>query len=176
MLKEQPPPVNAGGFLYNNNMNNKIKPLFIVASLAVGGLCACGNLTDKLVGADRDEHGCIGSAGYVWSRVRQACVRPWEEGLALVDVQEGPVQMNAQAILSNDFNQVEIFIPRVDAPVLLTRTADTWQAAGQPWRLVRHPAQAMQQELWELFENDVLRFKANALLLHPLYEASTDAN
>lgn len=33
-----------------------------------------------LVGADRDAHGCIGSAGYAWSEARAACVRPWEDG------------------------------------------------------------------------------------------------
>ena len=32
-----------------------------------------------IVGNDKDEHGCIGSAGYVWSEDAQQCVRPWEE-------------------------------------------------------------------------------------------------
>jgi hypothetical protein len=32
----------------------------------------------KMVGADRDEHGCIGSAGYLWCEREGACVRPWE--------------------------------------------------------------------------------------------------
>lgn len=31
-----------------------------------------------LVGADRDAHGCIGSAGYSWCAREKACVRPWE--------------------------------------------------------------------------------------------------
>jgi putative lipoprotein len=29
-------------------------------------------------GADRDEHGCIGSAGYSWCAKEDRCVRPWE--------------------------------------------------------------------------------------------------
>ncbi len=32
-----------------------------------------------LVGNDKDEHGCIGSAGYVWCEAKQKCLRPWEE-------------------------------------------------------------------------------------------------
>jgi hypothetical protein len=32
----------------------------------------------QIVGNDRDAHGCIGSAGYVWCAKEQACVRPWE--------------------------------------------------------------------------------------------------
>lgn len=33
----------------------------------------------SMPGSDRDEHGCIGSAGYVWSESAQECVRPWEQ-------------------------------------------------------------------------------------------------
>jgi predicted amidohydrolase YtcJ len=32
----------------------------------------------NLVGGDRDEHGCIGSAGYQWCEKLSKCVRPWE--------------------------------------------------------------------------------------------------
>ena len=34
--------------------------------------------TEKLVGADRDSHGCIGSAGYSWCAKENQCTRPWE--------------------------------------------------------------------------------------------------
>ena len=34
--------------------------------------------TQKIrIGADRDLHGCIGSAGYAWCLREHACVRPW---------------------------------------------------------------------------------------------------
>ncbi len=32
-----------------------------------------------LLGGDRDEHGCIGSAGYSWCEAKAECLRPWEE-------------------------------------------------------------------------------------------------
>ncbi len=32
-----------------------------------------------IVGGDRDEHGCIGSAGYSWCEAKQKCLRVWEE-------------------------------------------------------------------------------------------------
>lgn len=32
-----------------------------------------------LLGGDRDEHGCIVSAGYTWCEAKQKCIRPWEE-------------------------------------------------------------------------------------------------
>lgn len=33
----------------------------------------------NIVGGDRDEHGCIGSAGYSWCEAKQKCLRVWEE-------------------------------------------------------------------------------------------------
>ncbi len=35
--------------------------------------------SQNMVGNDRDEHGCIGSAGYSWCEVKQKCLRSWEE-------------------------------------------------------------------------------------------------
>jgi hypothetical protein len=31
----------------------------------------------KMIGGDRDRHGCIGSAGYSWCRTTGQCERPW---------------------------------------------------------------------------------------------------
>lgn len=35
-----------------------------------------------LVGNDKDEHGCIGSAGYSWCEAKNKCLRSWEEACA----------------------------------------------------------------------------------------------
>jgi len=35
---------------------------------------------DQIVGDDKDEHGCILTAGYSWCDAKQKCLRPWEEG------------------------------------------------------------------------------------------------
>ena len=32
----------------------------------------------RMVGGDRDRHGCIGSAGYSWCGYTRQCERPWE--------------------------------------------------------------------------------------------------
>ncbi len=49
--------------------------------------------TPKVVGGDRDEHGCIGSAGYQWCASTSQCVRPWELAKTqnLSDVSTGSV-------------------------------------------------------------------------------------
>ena len=48
----------------------------VIASLFVGISCYAEN--EILVGGDKDEHGCKGSAGYSWDETYQACLRPWE--------------------------------------------------------------------------------------------------
>jgi hypothetical protein len=34
------------------------------------------------IGGDRDEHGCLGAAGYSWCKKQQKCVRKWQEPCA----------------------------------------------------------------------------------------------
>ncbi|MBU2028645.1 hypothetical protein KJ761_02010 [Patescibacteria group bacterium] len=44
------------------------------------GFAACPGIpNDPMVGNDVDEHGCIGSAGYIWCEAKQKCLRTWEE-------------------------------------------------------------------------------------------------
>ena len=43
---------------------------------------------DEIIGGDRDEHGCIGSAGYTWCASKQKCLRTWEEECPDVDMNE----------------------------------------------------------------------------------------
>lgn len=56
----------------------------LTAALLVGCNEQNNNKEDKqqnqqLVGGDKDEHGCIGSAGYAWCESKQKCLRNWEE-------------------------------------------------------------------------------------------------
>ncbi len=46
------------------------------------------NESENMVGNDRDEHGCIGSAGYIWCEPLQKCIRPWEEACEAISVDE----------------------------------------------------------------------------------------
>ena len=73
-----------------------------VVSLA---LASCSHATfGKLVGSDRDEHGCIGSAGYTWSYALHDCVRLWEAGTRF---DAGPEQ--TYVVFSADSTFAEIF-------------------------------------------------------------------
>lgn len=85
-----------------------------VATLMIGGMLMIGELLmlggcahstlGPMVGSDRDEHGCIGSAGYTWSYALHDCVRLWEAGTRF---DAGPEQVFL--IYSPDSTFAEIF-------------------------------------------------------------------
>lgn len=52
----------------------------------------CG---EQMVGNDRDEHGCIGSAGYLWCGSLNKCIRPWEEECEGEVREKFPVTINS---------------------------------------------------------------------------------
>ena len=102
----------------------KIECLLTVACL----LCGCAGNSGKNgteTGSDRDEHGCIASAGYVWSEVRQDCIRPFETGVKLVSVtpaDSGAVYA-AYMVFSTDSSRVELFLPGQEETDVLDRRA-----------------------------------------------------
>lgn len=78
-----------------------------------------------MTGNDRDKHGCIGSAGYVWSAVKKDCVRLWEVGQR-IDIDK---ESSAFIIFSEDSTLVEVFQPNDHKPFLLKRTKNgMWES------------------------------------------------
>ena len=68
-------------------------------------LCSCSHSSfGRLVGSDRDEHGCIGSAGYTWSYALHDCIRLWEAGIRF---DAGPEQ--TFVVFSSDSTYAEVF-------------------------------------------------------------------
>ncbi len=55
----------------------------VIAFLVIWPYTAPQNIQNttenQIVGDDKDEHGCIPSAGYTWCEAKQKCLRPWEE-------------------------------------------------------------------------------------------------
>ena len=71
-------------------MNKKIYiSLIVLFSFFLGGCNLINNAKttspspvgqqQQLIGGDKDEHGCIGSAGYTWCEPKKKCLREWEE-------------------------------------------------------------------------------------------------
>lgn len=77
-------------------------PCLLVPLLLVSA-CASGPLS-RLVGGNRDDHGCLGAAGYTWSEALHQCIRVWE-------VAERMEQGNHTAfvLFTADSARVEVF-------------------------------------------------------------------
>ncbi|MEG1586338.1 MAG: hypothetical protein RR346_05640 [Bacteroidales bacterium] len=94
-------------------MKTKLIPLFVLLLFAG---CQSKSKTSPeqqpLVGTDRDAKGCIGSAGYVWSDLRQECIRPFEAGIALQPAHTTPGQavFAAYLVFAQDSGKVEVFM------------------------------------------------------------------
>jgi hypothetical protein len=78
----------------------------------IGPVCdfsACPEM--PVVGGDRDEHGCIGSAGYSWCEPKQKCLRVWEESCMAndgIDQKNGTYTIDGREItLQNGRSEVE---------------------------------------------------------------------
>ena len=82
---------------------------------------------EMLEGGDRDEHGCIGSAGYLWSALRGECVQVFEVGTRLnpMDVEQEEAVISAFIVSKEgDNSQVELFITGEDQNPILKKEAD----------------------------------------------------
>lgn len=89
-------------------------------------LASCGGSREKkaeteneaektaMVGNDKDEHGCIASAGYTWCEVQKDCIRLWEKGIRMTSVTDA--QNTLFLVFSPDSTQVELFFSKEGTP------------------------------------------------------------
>ena len=83
---------------------------------------------EPLVGADRDEHGCISSAGFSWSELQQTCVQLWEAGVRLdpIEVKEGDAVFSAFVLFNKDESKAEIILPNKKGSVILDKKSENF--------------------------------------------------
>lgn len=99
--------------------------------LATAALCmslffpAVSTAHDRPTGAGLDHRSCQGSAGYIWSTVRQSCLRLFEAGLAFAP-DPPPVGSSihlAYVVLAPSAGgaivRAEVFVPGEDSPISL---------------------------------------------------------
>ena len=77
-------------------------------------------------GGDRDEHGCIPSAGQSWSQLRQECVQVFEVGTRLnpVEKKEGEAVISAFVLFNDDRSKAEIFLPNSESGSIILDKAE----------------------------------------------------
>lgn len=71
------------------------------------------------VGSDKDAHGCIPSAGYIWSEAQKDCIRLFEKGIRIESTDN--THQTAFIVFSPDSAQAEVFLPGQKGGELLYR-------------------------------------------------------
>jgi hypothetical protein len=111
---------------FTANKKMTMKSILSLIPFALFLLSTTSNAQDNptIVGADRDEHNCIGSAGYQWSMLKKECIRIFEEGFRLDAVAPDLNKtVSAFVVLKSETEnaQVEMFIPGVKNSILLKK-------------------------------------------------------
>ena len=119
-------------------MNMKVVSMCLICAGAL--LTGCGNGGKKeaetserkekeaVVGSDKDEHGCIASAGYTWSEVQKDCIRLWEKGVRMNAVDDAGKTL----FFRTKFWTVEVCLP-VDMPgmwKMMIRKTYVWKTVS----------------------------------------------
>ena len=78
------------------------------------------------IGGDEDEHGCISSAGYTWSNLREDCVQLFEVAYRLNPVSDltnddatDVAVISAFVLFNEDKSAVEIFLPEIESGIVI---------------------------------------------------------
>jgi hypothetical protein len=134
--------------------------IVIVLSL---GLCSCGNKQQKkeqketVVGNDKDEHGCIASAGYVWSEVQKDCIRLWEKGIRMQNVAND--SQTAYIVFSPDSTKLELFFSDDRPNEILDRRS--LPSGGYAWNVEDDDTKnvRLNQGSWTISQRNKLIYK-----------------
>jgi len=107
----------------------KIKPLLITLFIA-GTSVIFAQQTQPKSGADRDSHGCIGSAGYTYSQLKKECIRTFEQKIQLKEI-AAKGNYTAAILFNKDQSKAEIFLKEEKNSVILNRTSKgIWKNAA----------------------------------------------
>lgn len=125
-------------------------------------LMSCGPHTSQqtdrtLVGSDKDEHGCIASAGYCWSKLLNECIRPFEKGTRLNPTDEKQ-SLAAYLVFNTDSTKVEVFLSgKEERPILQREKALTGETIWIDQNNGNLSVRCI-KNIWGIYINDQLHF------------------
>jgi hypothetical protein len=115
-----------------------------------------------IVGADKDEHGCKGSAGYQWSELKNECIRIFEAGIRLNPVSKDVDQTTSAFIVfkSKEIDiQVELFLPSEKKSIILDKNG---KSVIYQWKNDTYILTEMENNYKLLDKNGKLLYEGNA--------------
>lgn len=93
---------------------------------------------DSSVVNDKDEHGCLATAGYIWSKMNKECVKGYT-GIPLnpIDKPENEDEaLSAFVLFSEDLSQAEVFFPNDVNSIVLKRASEGKSWVFEDWQLI----------------------------------------
>lgn len=103
------------------------------AILLASAFVACQNNAAKvgtektdtsLLGNEKDSKGCLAAAGYSWSQLKDSCIRPWENSIALSVIDSAATfETAAYVIMDEATHRAEIFLKEENQSILLDSIA-----------------------------------------------------
>lgn len=88
-----------------------MKKIILLSALSLGSL-VFAQKSAPVLGGDRDVHGCIGSAGYTYSQLKNDCIKTFSQKIKLKEVNPDKSYTSMTAVIfSKNMKKAEIFIP-----------------------------------------------------------------
>lgn len=87
---------------------------------------------------DKDENGCLASAGYIWSKVNKECVKVFS-GLQLNPIAQpdnADETLSAYVLFSQDLKEAEVFLPNETNTIVLKGNDKTKVWILDDWQLM----------------------------------------
>ena len=105
-----------------------------------------------VVGADKDAHGCIASAGYTWSSLKDSCVRPFEQiQLDIIDNKES-YETAAFLIVDEKKQAAEVFLKESPESIMLIHV-QAYEYENEDYKLIQD------QHCWTLIKGNTVLYK-----------------
>ncbi|AQX01458.1 hypothetical protein [Elizabethkingia anophelis] len=97
-----------------------MKTLFSIMAMIIASSFFSQQITQKAIGSDKDNYGCKESAGYVFSKIKNNCIKLFEEKIQLKERDSHKsYTSNATIIFSKDNKKAELFLPSLKESIIL---------------------------------------------------------
>ena len=113
-------------------------------------------LKDSITVSDKDENGCLASAGYVWSKVNKECVKGFS-GIQLNPIDKpdnGDETLSAYVMFNEDGDMAEVFLPKDTTSIVLVRSSEGNPWIFKEWQLVPWKGYVLKKGNQNLFAGD----------------------
>ena len=115
------------------------------------------NAKDVVVGGDKDEDGCLASAGYTWSKLNKECIRVFT-GLQLLPVDKSKNQDDAvfatYILFDESREKAELFLPNEDNSVIVKSEVKGKSWTNGDWELISNKGYQLKKAGKLLFVGD----------------------